>query len=124
MSFDRFLLAVESHDLSQAEKSNMYFNFWMIKFTIIPKKYYLALGNLTLSLKNLQDCKVNISQFFWWEVNLRGLRAFILQKVQASVVEKKITSATHHSDLGKKTFLSAWDRSHDSTAKRNLSKDM
>ena len=27
MSFDRFLLAVESHDLSQAEKSNMYFNF-------------------------------------------------------------------------------------------------
>ena len=42
------------------------------------------------------------SQFFWWEVNLRGLRTFILQK-----------------DL-----LSIWDISHDSTAKRNLSKDM
>ena len=33
-------------------------------------------------------------------------------------------SATHHSALGKKTLLSAWDRSRDSTAKRDLSKDM
>ena len=29
------------------------------------------------------------SQFFCWEVNLRGLRAFILQKVHASVVERQ-----------------------------------
>ena len=47
MSFDRFLLAVETRDLSQADKSNIRvssfsifqnFNFWMIKFTVIPKK--------------------------------------------------------------------------------------
>ena len=47
MSFDRFLLAVESRDLSQADKSIIRvssfpilqnFNFWMIKFTVIPKK--------------------------------------------------------------------------------------
>ena len=55
MSFDRFLLAVESRDLSQAEQilirvsffpklSDGY--FWMIKFAVIPKKSYLALGNL------------------------------------------------------------------------------
>ena len=31
MSFDRFLLAVESRDLSQADKSNMYTNFFFPK---------------------------------------------------------------------------------------------
>jgi hypothetical protein len=31
----------------------------------------------------------HFSQFFWWEVNLRILRAFILQKVQALVVERQ-----------------------------------
>ena len=76
MSFDRFLLAVESRDLSQPDKilirvsffpkmSDGY--FWMIKFAVIPKKNYLALGNLAkfmfwsiLSFKNFQDRKVNI----------------------------------------------------------------
>ena len=47
MSFEKFLLAVVSRDLSQADKSIIRvssfsiwknFNFWMIKFTIIPKK--------------------------------------------------------------------------------------
>ena len=49
--------------------------FWMTKLKVIPKK----LGNLAklmfrliLSFKN--------SQFLWWEVNLRGLRAFILRQ--------------------------------------------
>ena len=50
MSFDRFLLAVESHDLSQADKS-------IIRVSSFPI--------------------------------LRGLRAFVLQKVQASVVERQ-----------------------------------
>ena len=49
MSFDRFLLAVESRDLSQADKSIIRvpsfsmlqnFNFRMIKFTVIPKKLF------------------------------------------------------------------------------------
>ena len=46
MSFDRFLLAVESHVLSQADESFIRvsfsilqnFNFCIMKFTIIPKK--------------------------------------------------------------------------------------
>ena len=67
----------------------------------------------------------HFSQFFWWEVNLRGLRAFILQKVQASVVESRETE--------KEVLLpitQLWERRYsrqprrDSTAKRNLSKDM
>ena len=46
MSFDRFILAVDSRDLSQADKSFIRvssflilqnFNFWMTKFTVIPK---------------------------------------------------------------------------------------
>ena len=31
----------------------------------------------------------HLAQFFWWKVNLRELRGFILQKVQASVVERQ-----------------------------------
>ena len=67
MSFDKFLLADQSHDLSQADKSN-------IRVSSFPKlsdgwqnrklykKNYLALGKMTkltfwstLSFKNLQD---------------------------------------------------------------------
>ena len=54
MSFDRFLLAVESDDLSQADKSIIRmssfsilqnFNFLMMKFTVIQKKniWHLAI---------------------------------------------------------------------------------
>ena len=57
------------------------------------------------------------------------LRAFILQKVQASVVERQKKKFCYQSlNFWKEDThiipLSAWDRSHDSTAKRNLSKDM
>ena len=63
MSFDKFLLAVESHDLSQADKSitrvssfsilqNL--NFWMIKFTVIPKK---TIWNLAIWLYHSKICK-------------------------------------------------------------------
>ena len=62
ISFDRFLLAVDSRDLSQPDKSIIIksvfffnlqnFNFWTIKFTVIQKNY-LALGNLILSFQNL-----------------------------------------------------------------------
>ena len=45
-------------------------------------------------------------QFFWWEVNLWGLRAFILQKVQTLLLRyRKKSSATHHTALAKKTLL-------------------
>ena len=99
MSFDKFLLAVESRDLSQADKNIIRvssfsilqnFDFWMIKFTVIPKK---ILGTcqfdvlVNFIIQKIARLKSNqFSQFFWWEVNLRRLRAFILQKVQASVV--------------------------------------
>ena len=44
------------------------------------------------------------SQFFWGDLNLRELRAFILRKVLASVVERqKSDSATQHS---------VWERRH------------
>ena len=57
MSFDMFLLAVEARDLSQADWSiirassfSILENFWMIKFTVTPKKHYLGIDNLILSL--------------------------------------------------------------------------
>ena len=59
MSFDRFLLAVESRDLSQVDKSIIRvstfsilqnFNFWMIKLTKTP---------------TLPNCQVPKS-FFWY----------------------------------------------------------
>ena len=106
MSFDRFLWAVESRDLSQTDKiliiecplvklssfgkhfcslrielsekwilsdlplsretkTNIYFfsftklQFLNDKIYSYSKKNYLALGNLILSFKNLQDWKVN-----------------------------------------------------------------
>ena len=90
----------------------------------VNKKTYLALGNLILSFKDLKS--KHFSQFFWWNVNLRGLREFILQKVQASVVERQKKKFCYPSlSFGKEDarmiILSASDRSRDSTAKRNLS---
>ena len=142
MSFDKFLLAVESHDLSQADMSII----WVPSF---PSR---VIGSRTLNYTKKKlfgtwqfgkiDVLVNFmiwkfarlkskhfSQFFWWEVNLRRLRAFILQKVQASVVERQKKKFCYPSlNFGKEDthmiLLSAWDRSHDSTAKRNLLKDM
>jgi hypothetical protein len=142
MSFDRFLLAVESRDLSQADKKIIRvssfsilqtFNFWMIKFTVIQIKtiWHFAIGVLvSFIIQKLARLKSkHFSQFFCWEVNLRGLRGFILQKVQASVVERQKKKVCYPSlSFGKEDsliiLLSAWDRSRDSTAKRNLSKDM
>ena len=59
---------------------------------------------------------------------MRGLRAFILQNVQGSVVETEKKVLLPITQLGKEEtliiLLSAWDRSRDSTQKRNLSKHM
>ena len=138
MSFDRFLLAVESRDISQADKRIIRvssfsilqnFNSWMIKFTAIPKKLF---GNWQFDLiiqKFARMKSKHFSPFFWWNVNLRGLRAFILQKVQTSVVERQKKKFCYPSlRFGKEDtliiLLSAGDRSRDSTARRNLSKVM
>ena len=108
---DRFLLAVESRDLSQGDKSIIRvssfsilqnLNFWMIKFIVTPKKTIWQFDFIIQKFARLKS--KHFSQFFWWEVNLRRLRAFILQKVQTSVVERqKRSSATHHS---------VWERRH------------
>ena len=89
MCFERFLLAFESHDLSQADKritrvsSFPSFNFWMINYSCTQKSY-LALWQtcfgqfITQKFPSLKSKQ--FSQFFWWEVNLRGLRRLILQQ--------------------------------------------
>ena len=142
MSFDKFLLAVESRDLSQADKSIIRvssfpsFNLWMINYSYTQKKLFgtwqfgkidVLVNFITQKFQRLKS--KHFSQFFWWEVNLRGLRAFILQKVQASVVERQKKKLCYPSvSFGKEDtliiLLSAWDRSRDSTTKWNLSKDM
>ena len=81
MSFDRFPLAVESRDLSQADKS-------IKRVSSFPK---------------LSDGFFVIIVYF------------IIQKLKFCKIEKEDTLII---------LLSAWDRSRDSTAKRNLSKDM
>ena len=91
------ILDVESSDLSQADKSFIRvssfsilqnFNFWMTKFTVIPKKtiWHLAIWKnwcfgqfFVYKFARLKS--KYFFQFLWWEVNLRGLRAFILQTV-------------------------------------------
>ena len=70
MCFDKFLLAVESRDLSQADKiiirvpsfsivQNL--NFQMIKFSVLPKKNYLALGNFGKSDIKVTSFLVTVS---------------------------------------------------------------
>ena len=138
MSFDRFLLAVESLNLSQADKSIVRvpsfsilqnFNFWMIKFTVIPKKNYLALDNLILSFKNWSFLKFLSFLSFSGERQIweDWKNSFCWKFRPQFLRDRKRSSATPHY-FGKEytliILLSAWDRSRDSTAKRNLSKDM
>ena len=79
------------------------FNFWIIKYTVIPKKTYLALASLILSFKNLQDWKVNsLLSFSGGGLNLRELKAFILQKIQAWQKKKFYYPSL---SLGKRTPL-------------------
>ena len=177
MLFDRFLLAVESRDLSQTDKileikffgqaeffgkqffsektfvhlglrlklsanwflsilsdlpltreteTNIYFfNFTKLQFLndkiySHAKKNYLALGNLIL-----QD----FSQFFWWEVNWEDWEHSFCRKFRPQLLRDRKKKFCYPSlQFGKEDtliiLLSAWDRSRDSTAKRNLSKDM
>ena len=141
MSFVRFLLAVESHDLSQDDKSIIIVSSFT-KLTLNDKTYSYTKKLFSTWQFGKTDVLVNFIiqkfatlkskhflQFFWWEVNLRGLKAFILQKVQASVVERQKKKFCYPSlSFGKEDtliiLLSAWDRTGDSTAKRNLSNKM
>ena len=134
MCFDKFLFWVESRDLSQAVKSNTRVSSYLIEmndffFNNFTKKKLFG----TWKFGKI-DVLINFnffppfSQFFLWEVNLRGLRAFILQNVQGSVVETEKKVLLPITQLGKEEtliiLLSAWDRSRDSTQRINLSKHM
>ena len=80
-AFERFLLAFESHDLSQAEKritrvpSFPSFNFWMINYSYIyPNKLFGNLAKLFWSFWKVT------SFLSLWEVNLRGLTILFCRK--------------------------------------------
>ena len=74
---------------------SVFFPKWMkrlIKFRIKPKKkfgtwkfgkIYILVNFIIQKFAGLKS--KHFFQFFWWEVNLRGLRAFILQKIQTQV---------------------------------------
>ena len=92
------ILWVESRDFSQAEK-----DITTCKAKQIHKMTPIFTQNNNLSENSCHFCEFaqfskqsfarlkskHFSQFFWWKVNLRELRGFILQKVQASVVERQ-----------------------------------
>ena len=92
------ILWVKSRDFSQAEK-----DITTCKAKQIHKMTPIFTQNNNLSENSCHFCEFaqfskqsfarlkskHLAQFFWWKVNLRELRGFILQKVQASVVERQ-----------------------------------
>ena len=92
------ILWVESRDFSQAEKDKT-----ACKAEQIHRMTPIFTQNNNLSDDSCHFCEFaqfskqsfarlkskHFPQFFWWKVNLRELRGFILQKVQASVVERQ-----------------------------------
>ena len=141
MSFDKFILAVESRDLCQADKSiirvssfpklrissRTYFSVSQQLRPELSAKWMLSiLSNLPLTRKTEKNVYFSILQikltktsilpnyqvpnsFFDKTVN------FIIRKLKFCKIEKEVTLII---------LLSAWHRSRDSTAKRNLSKDI
>ena len=103
MLFDNFLLVVESRDLSQTDIILKIGS--LVKLSSLVNELYVFLKNFSFTQAQLSakwilsmpsDCQFywskrskHLSQLFWREVNLRGTREFILQKVRASVVERQ-----------------------------------
>ena len=72
----------------------------MMKFTVIPKQNYLALGNLILLFKDLQDLKVNT--FLSFSEKIESI--YFAEKIQASVIKRQKKKFRYPSlSLGKKT---------------------
>ena len=93
-------------------KSVFFFNFTKLQFLnnkiySYTKNNYLALGNLVFwSISSFKTKSKHLSQFFWWEINLRELRGFILQKIWALVAGRQKKNFCHWSlDLGRKKLL-------------------
>ena len=109
ISFDMFLFAVESCDLSQADKIIIRVSSFSIlqNFNRYTKNNYFTLGNLVFwSISSFKTKSKHLSQFFWWEINLRELRGFILQKIWALVAGRQKKKFCPWSlDLGRKKLL-------------------
>ena len=93
-------------------KSVFFFNFTKLQFLnnkiySYTKNNYLALGNLVFwSISSFKTKSKHLSQFFWWEINLRELRGFILQKIWALVAGRQKKKFCPWSlDLGRKKLL-------------------
>ena len=93
-------------------KSVFFFNFTKLQFLnnkiySYTKNNYLALGNLVFwSISSFKTKSKHLSQFFWWEINLRELRGFILQKIWALVAGRQKKKFCQWSlDLGRKKLL-------------------
>ena len=134
MCFERFLLAFESRDLSQADKritrvsSFRSFSVWMVNYSYTQKSYLALWQNcfgqfITQKFPSLKSKQ--FSQFFFWWEDWQNL-VFRKFRPQAWETEKEVPLLIIQ--FGKEDtliiFLSAWDRSRDSKAKRNLAKHM
>ena len=93
-------------------KSVFFFNFTKLQFLnnkiySYTKNNYLALGNLVFwSISSFKTISKRLSQFFWWEINLRELRGFILQKIWALVAGRQKKKFCPWSlDLGRRKLL-------------------
>ena len=79
MSFDKFLVAVESRDLSQVSSFPKAALEWN-RFTSIPKKLQFgkidALVNFIIQ-KFARFISKHFSQFFWWEVKLGWKKSLV-----------------------------------------------
>ena len=91
---------------------SIFFNFTKLQFLnnkiySYTKNNYLALGNLVFwSISSFKTKSKHLSQFFWWEINLRELRGFILQKIWALVAGRQKKKFCPWSlDLGRKKLL-------------------
>ena len=140
MLLDRFLLAVESHDLSQADKifirvssfpkvsdgsQNFFFCLATINTWTFCKMNPLYTLRFTSHEKNWEDCLLfNLANF----LIIKLTKTQILPNFQEPHIFLYYWKCIQGDDFGKNDvlimLLSAWCRSRDSTGKRSLSNDI
>ena len=133
MCFDKFLLTVEWRDLSQADRSIIRvssFQSWVMG----SRTSFLSLNNWDLNF--LQNEYSQSSQIYLSPKKLRKLsrKCLLFNLANFWMIKLSKTSILPNCQVPNSfiiqkqdtliILLTAWDRSRDSTAKRNLSKDM
>ena len=115
MSFDKFLLDVESRDLPQAGKKIL----WVSSFSKLGLSSIQESSGLTWTF-----CKMNTLNPLKFTSHQKNWEKCLLfnQTVDSITPELKFCKIEKEHTLI--ILLSAWERSRDSTAKINLSKDM